>query len=284
MSLTARKRGPDGLSGYRRDGYLVIPGLFTPERLAPVAHDIAQVFEARTRDLGLDLLAATDQHGFGELLAGLFQRDIPAYMAAAKLTQQLASVQALGLDPAMMAVVEGLGLSLPAVSTRAVIHFMADRLKIPGGYQKTAPHQDWRSVQGSLDGVTVWAPLYDVGLADYPLEVIPGSHRRGLIEHEPDMPNWRVQDGLYDQSAFEPLVLKAGDAVIFSGFLVHRTGERGGRDVRVAFSFRFNNAAEPSFVARNYPNTYVYRADPAILTPDFPVPADLAPFFPEDRR
>jgi phytanoyl-CoA hydroxylase len=284
MSQTAHDLGPDLAAAYRRDGYVVIPGLFPAARLAPVARDLAATFQARAQALGLDLPADIGQAAFSELLAGLFRRDIPAYMAAAKLTQHLGSVQALGLDPAMMAAVEGLGLSLPAVATRAVIHFMADRLKIPGGYQKTAPHQDWRSTQGSLDCVTIWAPLYDVGLADYPLEVIPGSHRDGLLEHEPDMPNWRVGDQLYDESAFQPLSLKAGDAVIFSGFLVHRTGERGGADVRVAFSFRFNNAAEPSFVARNYPNPYVYRADPAILTPDFPGAADLAPFFPDGSR
>ena len=284
MSQTAHNLGPDLAADYRREGYVVIPGLFPAARLAPVARDVAATFQARAAALGHDLPAATDQAGFSDLLAGLFQRDIPAYMAAAKLTQHLASVQALGLDPAMMAVIEGLGLSRPAVSTRAVIHFMADRLKIPGGYQKTAPHQDWRSTQGSLDCVTVWAPLYDVGLADYPLEIIPGSHRQGLLEHEPDLPNWRVGERLYDERAFQPLTLKAGDAVIFSGFLVHRTGERGSADVRVAFSFRFNNAAEPSFVARNYPNTFVYRADPTILTPDFPGAADLAPFFPDSRR
>jgi phytanoyl-CoA hydroxylase len=283
MNQTARTLEPNAAADYRRDGYVVIPRLFPPERLEPVARDLAAVFHARARGLGLELPEAIDQHGFGDLLGGLFQQDIPSYIAAAKLTQHLASVQAMGLDPALMAVIEGLGLSLPAVSTRAVIHFMADRLKIPGGYQKTAPHQDWRSVQGSLDGVTVWAPLYDVGLADYPLEIIPGSHRRGLAEHEPDVPNWRVAGGLYEDSAFEPLTLKAGDAVIFSGFLIHRTGERGGHDVRVAFSYRFNNVLEPSFVARNYPNTYLYRPDPTIVTPDFPTASDVAAFFPADR-
>jgi hypothetical protein len=55
------------------------------------------------------------------------------------------------------------GLAVPALSTRPVFHYMADQLKIEGGYHKTPIHQDWRSVQ-----------------------VICGSHRRGLLPNVDD--------------------------------------------------------------------------------------------------
>ena len=271
----------DLLARYRRDGFVVIPGLFGPPLRRQVLGDIVETFSLRAADLGLRLTASPDHEVFSDLVAGLFARDIPAYVAAAKLTQHLASVHRMGLSPELMAVVEALGLALPSISTRPVIHYMADRLKIPGGYQKTPPHQDWRSVQGSLDGITVWTPLYDVGLDDYPLEIVPGSHVRGLLDSVPDMPNYRVPGELYSEADFRPLQLKAGDAVVFSAFLLHRTGEAGGERVRVSLSFRFNNVAEPHFVRRNYPNPYLYRPDPAIVTPGFPSPDDLAEVFPE---
>ncbi len=277
--LLTEAAGPSLHERYNRDGYVVLPGFFNATVRGAVQRDLDAVFRRRAEALGLDLPEGEDQRAFSELLAGLFRKDIPSYVAAAKLTQHLASVHAMGLSAELMGLLADLGMALPSISTRPVIHFMADRLRIPGGYQKTPPHQDWRSTQGSLDSVTLWSPLFDVGLADYPLEIIPGSHRGGLLPTVPDMPNERIADGACDPDAFVPAPLKAGDAVIFSGFLVHRTGERGGEQVRVSFSFRFNNAAEPSFAARNYPNPYLYRADPTIVTPGFAGPDDVEALF-----
>ncbi|QTN30431.1 phytanoyl-CoA dioxygenase family protein [Rhodoferax sp. AJA081-3] len=42
------------------------------------------------------------------------------------------------------------------------------------------PHQDYWSVQGSLDGVVVWMPLVDVDKENFPLEVIPQSHLKAF--------------------------------------------------------------------------------------------------------
>lgn len=286
MAETALKLRPTSelVDRFRREGLVVIPGLFAEGLRQEVLADIVEVFALRAWDLGLGLAAGQDHAVFSDLVAGLFGHDIPAYVAAAKLTQHLASVHRMGLCPELMSVVRALGLDLPAISTRPVIHYMANRLKIPGGYQKTPPHQDWRSVQGSLDGITIWTPLYDVGPNDYPLEVIPGSHLGGLMDAVPDMPNYRVPADLFSEADFRALELKAGDAAIFSGFLLHRTGESGGERVRVSLSFRFNNVAEPHFVRRNYPGPYLYRPDPAILTPDFPNAEELAEIFPDAGR
>ncbi len=274
----------DLLTAFRRDGYVVIPGLFGPSWRERVLADIVRTFRLKAEALGLDLPDVTDQASFSELLAGLFHKDIPAYIATAKLTQHLVSLHQMGISQELMGAVEALGFDLPAISTRPVIHYVADRLKIPGGYHKTQPHQDWRSVQGSLDGITVWTPIFDVGLGDYPLEIARDSHFRGLLNCDFGANGFVVDADLWRDEDFQPLEMKAGDAVIFSGFLLHRTGDRGGADVRVALSFRFNNVAEPHFVERNFPNTYVYRAEPAILTPDFPSPEELAEVFPEPRR
>ena len=69
----------------------------------------------------------------------------------------------------------------------------------------------------------------------------------------------------------------------FSGFLVHRTGTKGGDLVRVALSYRFNNAAEASYVRRLYPNPYTYRGDMSLLGL-VPGPTDVEPFFEKGGR
>ena len=267
------------LAQFRRDGFAVVRDLVSTGTLDRIAIDIGGVFGRRARAIGLDADDPVDQRGLSELLTKLFARDQEAYTSSARQTQHLASVHRLGVAPELMRIVAELGLAVPAISTRPVIHYMADQLKIDGGYHKTPIHQDWRSVQGSLDGISIWLPLFDVGASDYPLEIIGGSHRGGLLPSVDDPFGHRVADGAVDESQFAPLPLRRGDVGFFSGFLVHRTGMVGGATVRIALSYRYNNAAEPSFVARNYPSPYVYRPDMRLLTDDFPAAADVRHLF-----
>jgi phytanoyl-CoA hydroxylase len=274
------------LAQFRRDGFCIARGSIGVETLDLLAADIGSVFGRRARHLGLDTADPLDQPGLSALLIRLFGHDRQAYIAAARQTQHLASVHRLGLAPELMQVVAELGLTVPALSTRPVIHFMADQLKIDGGYHKTPGHQDWRSVQGSLDGITIWLPLFDVGVHDYPLEVIRASHRGGLLPSVEDPFGHRIADGQVDETDFSPVLVRRGDVIFFSGFLVHRTGNAGGGRVRIALSYRYNNAAEPSFVARNYPSPYIYRPDMRLLQENFPTAADVSRVFaasaPED--
>jgi ectoine hydroxylase-related dioxygenase (phytanoyl-CoA dioxygenase family) len=268
------------LDQFRRDGYVVVKNLVPVAELDALVADIAAVFGRRARALGLTVPAPSDHDSLSQLLVALFRKDVSSYVASAKQTQHLSNVHRLGLGSEISGVLQALELAMPALSTRPVIHYMSDDLKIEGGYHKTPIHQDWRSVQGSLDGLTIWLPLFAVGAADYPLEIIPGSHRRGLLPSVDDAFGHRVADGLIDESEFVALPMARGDAVFFSGFLVHRTGTKGGSKVRIALSYRYNNAAEASFVARNYPGPYIYRPDMRLLHDGFPSTQELAQFFP----
>ena len=69
-----------------------------------------------------------------------------------------------------------LGLRFPNVSTRPVLFFNSRHLAEKEVYWKVSPHQDWRSMQGSLDSVVVWLPLCDIDVALGALEVVPQSH------------------------------------------------------------------------------------------------------------
>jgi ectoine hydroxylase-related dioxygenase (phytanoyl-CoA dioxygenase family) len=265
---------------YRQEGWTVQRGLIPPATLDALLADIAGVFGRAARAAGIALPDPTDRASLSLLAVRLFDADRTVYAGAAKQTQFLASVQRLCVGPEMSGMLERLGIAVPALSTRPVIHYMADALKFEGGYHKTPAHQDWRSVQGSLDGVVVWLPLFDVGRNDYPLEVATRSHRLGLLPSEDHAFGHRIADGQVGEDAFSPLPLARGDAVFFSSFLVHRTGALGGDQVRVAISFRYNNAAEPSFVARHHPVPYIYRPDMRLVTEGFPTAADMRRFFP----
>jgi hypothetical protein len=265
---------------YLRDGYVIARRLIAPASLDRVLDDIKRVFEQQVVRQAAVLPSEPEFDSFSRVLVGLFKADQPAYLAAAKLAQYTVSLHRLSLCDEILTTLKALGLEFPTVSTRQVLHIMADALRIEGGYHKTPPHQDWRSVQGSLDGAIVWMPFSDVGADNYPLEVIPESHRRGLLPSEEDPFGHRIAEGALDESRFVPLEVAKGDVVFLSAFTVHRTGVKGGRNVRVSGSFRFNNAAEPTFIERNYPNPYIYRPDMRLLRDGFPSSADIERVFP----
>lgn len=136
---------------------------------------------------------------------------------------------------------------------------MSHELKIPNGYFGLVTHQDFPSVQGSLDGVVVWFPLVDVNRDNFPLEIIPGSHKLGLlpmIQHGES--TWEVNPDSYNGSDFLPVDAKAGDVLFMSVFMIHRSSLEGKPDsFRLAISTRFDNGDEPTFVDRAYPTAYV---------------------------
>jgi phytanoyl-CoA hydroxylase len=264
---------------YLNHGYVVVRGLFEAERLDQVFADIYKIFRQQAERYHIITRRRSDRDSFSDMVNALFKVNQPAYLAAAKLAQYTISLHRLSLSDEILSVLGKLGLKLPTVSTRQVLHFIADTLRIEQGYHKTPPHQDWRSVQGSLDSLGVWVPFQDVNGGNYPLEVIPGSHRLGLLPSTEDPFGHRLAEGIIDETKFVPVEMSRGDAVFFSNFLVHRTGEKGGTSIRVAASFRFNNAAEPTFIARNYPNPYIYRPDKHLLFEGFPKQPDVAATF-----
>jgi phytanoyl-CoA hydroxylase len=267
---------------YQREGYFVARNLISEQTLERIACDISGVLVRRAQALGLRFEQGTDRAALTNQLSALFNSGPANYMAAAKLTQHLVGVHRLGVSPELATALNALGIEEPSISTRPVIHYMANCLRIEGGYHKTPPHQDWRSVQGSVDGVTVWMPLFDIAIDDYALEIIPRSHRLGLLPSADHAFGHRVGDSVVPDNSFVALPIRRCDALFFSGFLVHRTGTSGGDLVRIALSYRFNNAAESTFVRRNYPDRYVYRAEKDLIDVGFPKCEDLdAVFGPE---
>ena len=213
------------------------------------------------------------------LIIALKQHDQNAYLQAAKTANHLASLSQLCVSPQVMALVRDLGLLTPTIATRTVLHFMANSLAIEGGYLKTPPHQDFRSVQGSLNSIVLWTPLADVGPDDYPVIVADGSHRLGLLPSTEHVFGHQIEPSSIEGLNFRPVELRRGDILVFSTLLVHATSETGGERVRIAASFRFNDAAEATYIDRGLPIPYIYKADMALRTPNFPTPEHVAKVF-----
>jgi ectoine hydroxylase-related dioxygenase (phytanoyl-CoA dioxygenase family) len=204
----------------------------------------------------------------------LFSVDVNAYLAAARHLSKLLSIQDLLLHENIRAFIKNLGLSLPSVPTSPVVSIMSERLKIAGGYFGLAPHQDWPSMQGSLDAVIVWAPLMDVTAASFPLQVIPRSHAQGLWGGVNTASAREIDPRLYGEEDFMPFELRRGDVVFMTTFTVHRTGVMHGVNecsgLRIACNTRIENSAEATFVKRQFPCAYKRTVERELITKDFP--------------
>jgi len=263
-------------------GFCILKNHLDARLLDEVEADIGAIFHERALAAGLSPSKPTTYAELSELIVALKQKDQPAYLQAAKACNHLASLSRLCVSKELMDAVSGLGLRVPTLATRTVLHFMADTLDIEGGYLKTPAHQDFRSVQGSLNCVVSWTPLAAVTSNDYPLQVAVGSHKLGLLPSQPHVFGHELSVEENGDFIFEDVILERRDLLLFSSLLVHRTGEKGGKQVRTAASFRYNDAVEPTYVGRGLPIPYIYKADMELRTPDFPTPHDVAEMIKEN--
>ena len=263
---------------YRRDGYAVVPGVLGPAAVEGVLIETDRLFALQLRRLGHQPAAYRDEATVRANMEALLQADVQAYLAAARHAAKLASLQRLVSSPEIIALVAGLGIETPTIPSMPVLHIMGDTLKIPGGYFGIAPHQDWPSIQGGLDTVTMWVPLMDVGARQFPVELIPGSHARGLWPGVITNNALEIREG-FAETDWVAVPAARGDVVIFTGFTVHRTAVDGCSGLRIASSTRYENAAEPTFVARNYPCAYKRTVEREFLHKDFPTPDQVSAIY-----
>jgi len=81
----------------------------------------------------------------------------------------------------------------------------------------------------------VWIALDDATVENGCLWVMPGSHRRGVLypTHEQDDPRFDCTEEAYDfpyrDEDAVPVEIPAGTALVFNGYLLHRSLENSGR-------------------------------------------------------
>jgi len=264
---------------YRQQGYCVIPGLVPRRLCTSVLKSIDAVFASQLRALKLTAAAYKGDRTLHANMQKLFKADVNAYLAAARHSNKLLSVQDMLLHENIRAFVKKLGVALPSIPTSPVVSIMSDHLKIGGGYFGLAPHQDWPSIQGSLDAVVIWTPLLKVTAKSFPLQVIPESHLRGMWEGENTVSAREINPQLYSDADFVPVEVDRGDVVFMTTFTVHRTGvTHDGKPcagLRIGCNTRIENTAETTFVMRRFPCAYKRTVERELITKEFPSQAQV---------
>lgn len=239
---------------YKRSGYLVAKNILPEAQIAEIHHEIARILLGQIRYLDPGTHMSTSGNSVYELLRALFKKDQGRYLACLRLIARLYSLQSLMMHPAILAYTKALGIEMPVMQSRTVFHVMANQLKFPNGYFGFDVHQDWPSLQSSLDMITVWIPLVDVDAELFPIEVIPGSHLNGLVKGGVSEHISTIDPLAYNESDFVRLEASRGDVIFMTAFNLHRSVVDGrDHDVRLAASCRYENAMERHVVEHAYP-------------------------------
>lgn len=263
---------------FRKDGFVIARNLLPIARIEELLASFQKTVEDTLRMLGV----AHSWPNLHDALVALHGADIETYKKVlGSLWRKEVAFRTCN-DPAILQFLkEKFGWSDVFLPGGQVALIMGDKLRIPNGYFGLIPHQDFPSVQGSLDGVVAWFPLLDVSRKNFPMEVIPGSHHRGIFPTiDRGQSTWEIPADQYREEDFVPVELNAGDVVFMSVFTVHRSslaGEPGA--FRIAMSTRFDNGDEPTFIQRSFPSAYVRSIERKPYFPGFPDAAQLAKAF-----
>jgi phytanoyl-CoA hydroxylase len=259
-------------------GFALARRFFQKEEVERVRGDAKNVFMIQMLRHGILHSNNPSETEFEVALFEYFKRDLQEFMNCGKQIQHLVSLHRISLDNRIeQALRDKLGMKFPNVSTRPVLYFNSRLLAKEEVYWRVFPHQDWRSMQGSLDSIVVWVPLADVDTKLGALEVVPGSHKLGLLTTEVINSFGKVEQ--FVDEDFVSVEAEQGDVLFFSSFLVHRSGINVTDSIRWSCHFRYNNLAEETFIERGYPHAYIYKPQEELITPDFPSKELIGNFF-----
>ena len=275
-TTTAQKIYADekSLYSYREQGFFLAKNLLPRQAVEACLAEIKRIFRQIYAAQNQQKSHGNDHRQIFELMQEVLAKSQTQYMSAARQSANLTSLLKLFLHEKITALLQEFGLEFLSCPTTPVIHIMANELKIPGGYHGVAPHQDWSSIQGSLDSVVVWLPLTPVNSKRFTVDIIPGSHKRGLIQGEITNSAFEIPSHEFNEEDFIPLIAEPGDVVFFNAFVIHRSSKNGS-GLRIACSTRFENLAEPTFIERGYPCAYKRSVERQLIKPNFPILADV---------
>jgi len=270
---------------YLRSGYIRVKNLLSIEKITEVERQASQIFYEQIKFLNALDAIDKDNDTIYSRMKLLFSLDRDRYLSCLRIIARLYSLQTLMTDPAICKIVEAIGLALPVMQSRTIFHVMSNNLRFPNGYFGFDVHQDWPSLQSSLDMVTVWIPLVDVGVDNFPLEVIPGSHLKGFLGGAMTEHLHLIDTKEYQESDFIPLTANRGDVIFMCAFSLHRSAVRPySNELRLAASGRYENALEPNVIAHAYPYCQHNVVKRDLIVENFPTREQVLSIFEDDEN
>lgn len=113
----------------------------------------------------------------------------------------------------------------------------------PPNYKMTSAHQDNAYFESDENIVTFWIPLQDVDLLNSCMFYVPGSHKAGLVQHDPIGTNVRTRTGkkgvslyssVYKNEDFVKVPMELGEILVHDKNCMHFSSPNLTDEYRIA--------------------------------------------------
>lgn len=140
-----------------------------------------------------------------------------------------------------------LGIKFPHYGTRPITRVDLPKDKVHSFFEA---HQDFPYNKHSSNSIVVWIPFLNVGYKEGCLEVSPKSHLLKKIFKQKKN-SFLISDP--NKFKFKKIKVKLGEALIFSQFLVHRSGYNVSKNIRFSLQLRVTDLLSEEYMKRSYP-------------------------------
>lgn len=264
---------------FRQEGFLLLRNFLDKSVVENIYREAREIFAVQIKRVTGRVVDINNRDEFESAMFEFFEKDFTAFRNTGVTVQHSLSLHRFGVSDKIINLLKEVGIEQPVVGARPAMQFNSRFLSKDGSkHWKLDAHQDWRTGQGSLDSTVIWFPMVDAGADLGALQVIPRSHKVGLLASSTSGYQGGITANLKDED-FVQTEFQVGDLLIFSAFLVHQSGNNTTRNIRWSVQLRFNNLAEPTFIERGYPMAYIYKPEPELVTPDFPSVEQLETVF-----
>jgi ectoine hydroxylase-related dioxygenase (phytanoyl-CoA dioxygenase family) len=140
-------------------------------------------------------------------------------------------------------------IRFPALTSKPLV-----RVVMPGniGTSKAAAHIDYPTYLGSKNAITIWIPLQKMDNSNGSLKILPGSHKKKNKHLSKIYKGTITKTDSMNKKKLKSIYLNPGEALIFSHFLVHESGENLSKKIRFSIDLRFNDLSSAPYAKRHY--------------------------------
>lgn len=227
---------------FKTNGYLIIKD----EEIIKIKNRLIETLNKILLDIitlninFVDDLKNVNTNSFEELMSYVVNKESNNEISRScyEIFPTLPEILALNNEPLFLDIVKGLGIAVPTASTTPAI-----RIDRPKEYKYLSPpHQDYWSSILSTNSVVIWFSLIEIDKHMGFLNVIPYSHKNGLIPYKKFEGNWPFTlKNDYLMNEFIEVELPSDSIIVFSQMLVHKSGKNESNKPRVTIQIRYND-------------------------------------------
>jgi Phytanoyl-CoA dioxygenase (PhyH) len=264
---------------FAEQGCFVARGLFRNADLEPIRAAFRRIIGLHRQAMGLPPRPDDSSAPFDDGFLELIELD-PDGRRLIQMTSMFAlPLVQFGADERLAR------LSRRLMNTDAVIasDLQSIHISLPREEAHLLPwHQDYPWVQDSEDALIYWMPIRDLPDGNAALRVALGSHRLGvlrLLERDGRLMGLADPE-VADRFPQRVVSLRAGEALVLSTLLLHRSVRNNGDTTRWTSQVRHGNFANPKAVRRRWPGPRPDRTPFSETHPEYysdDPPAAMAP-------